>query len=150
MSSKAERIRDALALDLHASGRAHTVDITTTGARTGLPRRIEIWFYHFDGRWFLSGLPGPSSWYANLLAHPDFTFHLKHGVHADLSARARPITDAGERRQLFDRIVEVLNLRENPARVPQPVTAAELIDASPLIEGNCPQDPMRLPEHPAT
>jgi deazaflavin-dependent oxidoreductase (nitroreductase family) len=150
MSSKAERIRDALALDLHASGRAHTVDITTTGARTGLPRRIEIWFYHFDGRWFLSGLPGPSSWYANLLAHPDFTFHLKHGVHADLSARARPITDAGERRQLFDRIVDVLNLPENPARVPQPVAAAELIDASPLMELTFRQDPMRLPQDPAT
>jgi hypothetical protein len=145
MRSKAERIRNALALDLHASGRAHTIDITTTGARTGLPRRIEIWFYYFGGRWFLSGLPGPSSWYANLLAHPGFTFHLKHGVHADLPARARPITDPGERRQVFDRIGEVLNLPENPARVPQPVSTAQLIDASPLIEVTFPEDPTRLP-----
>jgi hypothetical protein len=36
MRSQAERVRNALALDLHASGRAHTIDITTTGARTGL------------------------------------------------------------------------------------------------------------------
>jgi hypothetical protein len=34
------------------------VDITTTGRRTGLPRRIEIWFQRVNGRYYLSTLPG--------------------------------------------------------------------------------------------
>jgi hypothetical protein len=49
----------------------------------------------------ISGMPGKRGWYANLLADPQFTFHLKSGVQADLSARARPITDEAERRALL-------------------------------------------------
>jgi hypothetical protein len=37
-------------------------------------------------------------------AHPDFTFHLKQEVKADLRARARPITDADERRRILTHI----------------------------------------------
>ena len=68
-----------------------TIDITTTGARTGEPRRIETWFYRVQDRLYLTGLPGRRGWYANLRAQAGFTFHLKHGVTADLQARATPI-----------------------------------------------------------
>ncbi len=96
-----EQIRRALASD-------RTIDITTVGRRSGEPRRIEIWFYRYDGRVFLSGSPGTRDWYANLLANPEFTFHLKGSVQADLPARARPITDEPERREVIAGILEEL------------------------------------------
>jgi deazaflavin-dependent oxidoreductase (nitroreductase family) len=96
-----DRIRRALAGD-------RTIDITTVGRRSGMPRRIEIWFYRHDGRVFLSGSPGRRGWYANLLANPEFTFHLKESVQADLRARARLITDEAERREVVAGILEEL------------------------------------------
>ena len=38
-------------------------------------------------------------------ANPERTFHQKQGTQADLAARARPITDAEERRDVLTRIV---------------------------------------------
>ena len=35
-----------------------TVDITTTGRTSGLPRRIEIWMLDVDGRFFITGTTG--------------------------------------------------------------------------------------------
>lgn len=81
-----------------------TIDITTTGRRSGKPRRIEIWFHNLNGRIYLSGSPGPRDWYANLLANPSFQFHLKQSVQADLSARARPIHQPEQRREILRRI----------------------------------------------
>jgi deazaflavin-dependent oxidoreductase (nitroreductase family) len=98
-------IAKALALGPESTMVDHTVDITTIGARSNEPRRIEIWFHNVDGTVYITGLPGPRGWYANLLAHPDFTFHLKHAVHADLPATATPITDPGERARLFEAII---------------------------------------------
>ncbi len=96
-----ERIQHALEND-------RTIDITTTGRRSGKLRRIEIWFYRHDGRFFLSGAPGRRAWYANLLANPAFTFHVKGSVRADLPAVARPITDEAERREVVAGILEEL------------------------------------------
>jgi len=73
-----------------------------------LPRRIEIWFHNLDGRLCITGLPGHRDWYANILANPEFTFHLKGSIKADLPARARPITDQGERREILSRIIDSL------------------------------------------
>jgi len=75
-----------------------TIDITTIGARSGLPRRAEIWFLHLGGRTFISGTPGPRNWYSNVLAHDRFTFHLKESISADLEARAVPVLDEPTRR----------------------------------------------------
>jgi deazaflavin-dependent oxidoreductase (nitroreductase family) len=83
-----------------------TIDITTTGRRSGEPRRIEIWRYRHDGRIFLSGSPGRRAWFANLLANPEFTYHLKGSAQADLPAVARPITDDAERREVVAGILE--------------------------------------------
>jgi deazaflavin-dependent oxidoreductase (nitroreductase family) len=81
--------------------RDRTIDITTIGRTSGRPRRIEMWFHNVDGRIYITGTPGKRDWYANLLANPDFTFHLKEGVTADLPARATPITDPAERRAIM-------------------------------------------------
>lgn len=97
-----EHIRHALAHD-------RTVDITTTGRKTGQERRIEIWYYYVDGRVFLAGPPGKRDWYANLLAQPRLTFHLKESVQADLPAQAHPILDPAERRAILGRITEMVD-----------------------------------------
>lgn len=98
-----------------------TIDITTKGRSSGEPRRVEIWFHNVDGRIYITGMPGPRSWYANTLSEPQMTFHLKESVKADLPARARPITDADERRQVLTCIHSGLgrdNLDEWLARSP--------------------------------
>jgi deazaflavin-dependent oxidoreductase (nitroreductase family) len=97
MTSMTTSIEQALAHD-------RVIDITTTGRRTGESRRIEIWFHRVDGRLYITGTPGARSWYANLVAHPDFTFHLKESVQADLPARAKPV-EGEEKARVLDAIV---------------------------------------------
>ncbi|MGN6325673.1 nitroreductase family deazaflavin-dependent oxidoreductase [Pseudolysinimonas sp.] len=98
------------------------VDITTTGRTSGEPRRIEIWFERFDDRYWITGTPGSRGWYANLLATPDFTFHLKESAQADLLAHARPVTGEEKARVLAGIMTEL------------PAFAGKLTDASPLVE----------------
>ncbi len=98
-----ERIAQALKRD-------RTIDITTIGRKSGQPRRIEIWFYRAGERFYLSGRPGPRAWHANLLANPEFTFHLKGSVRADLLARATPVADPGKRRVILTSILKDLEM----------------------------------------
>jgi deazaflavin-dependent oxidoreductase (nitroreductase family) len=86
----------------------HVIDITTTGRRTGRPRRIEIVFHNIDGRIYITGSPRADrrrAWLLNLEADPRFTFHLKGPVTADLPATARIVTDEAERRAVFTVVV---------------------------------------------
>lgn len=87
--------------------RGHTIDITTTGRRSGKARRIELVFHNIDGRIVISGSPSrrKRGWIWNLEADPHLTFHLKRTVRTDLPATARVITDPQERRQLAEWIV---------------------------------------------
>lgn len=97
-----DQIRRALA-------HPNVIDITTTGRRTGQPRRIEIVYHVFDGRIYISGTPRADrrrSWLANLERDPRLTVHLKTGIHADLPATARIVTDPDERRTIMRRIIE--------------------------------------------
>jgi deazaflavin-dependent oxidoreductase (nitroreductase family) len=125
----------ARALDIgpDSSAAERTIDITTMGARSGLPRRIEIWLHHIDGRWYLSGMPVARSWYANLRANPKFVVHLKHGVTADLPATAVPVDEPTRRRV----ITAVVNLQDQPqlaARVNRRQEPDEWLARSPLVE----------------
>src|SRR5690348_18489504 len=81
----------------------HTIDITTTGRRSGKPRRIEIVFHNIDGRIYISGIPARQKrdWLVNLEADPRLTFHLKGRTRADLPATARVISDEAERRHIL-------------------------------------------------
>jgi hypothetical protein len=47
------------------------------------------------------------------VAHPEFNFHLKQTVKADLPARATPIRDAARRRAILARIHERLGGARN-------------------------------------
>ncbi len=87
------------------------IDITTTGRKSGEPRRIETWFYRADGKLYLTGLPSARKrdWLANIEADPHFTFHLKGSVKADLPATGRIITDPAERRAVLTQIIAGLD-----------------------------------------
>ncbi|MFV0458192.1 MAG: nitroreductase/quinone reductase family protein [Actinomycetales bacterium] len=128
-----EEVRAALEIAPNAPSRDHAVDITTYGASSGKARRIEIWFHHVDGRWFLSGSPGRRDWYANLRKDPRMIVHLKHGVTADLPARGEPITDPDEKRRIITLILQGLEEMDGWASA-----SPENIDAwttgSPLVE----------------
>ena len=107
-----------------------TIDITTTGRKSGQLRRTEIWFHNLDGRLFITGTPGRRDWLANLVAHPEFTFHLKQSAQADLLARATPIFDNSARRELMSKIQSKLTgYRDLEGWVKDsPLVEVELID----------------------
>lgn len=129
-----DRIQRALAITPSSTASARTIDITTTGAKTGRQRRIETWFYRVDGEIYLTTQPAVRSWYANLLANPDFTFHLKHGVRADLAARAEPVLDTAERRRVFTSITADLNHPRHSGYLSQPVESVDQwMRGSPLV-----------------
>ena len=119
-----------------ALSRDRTIDIITTGAKTGLPRKTEIWFTNIGGRIIICGTPdaegtgGPRKgrdWLANLKAHPDFLFCLKESVTAELPARAVVIVDPDDRRQIMS-APETRWYRE------QVDSVEELVEHSPIVE----------------
>ena len=109
-----------------ALSRGHLVDITTTGRRSGKKRRLEIAFHNIDGRVFISGMPSPNrrNWLSNLDKDRHFTFHLKGGVKADLSATARIIEDVDERREILPHIARAWKRND----------VDRMVEQSPLIE----------------
>ena len=111
-----------------------TIDITTIGARSRLPRRTEIWFLHFDGRTFTTGTPGPRGWYANVLANERFTFHLKESVSADLDARAVPVLDEPTRRWVFSQPHAWNDWYRSQATLDDLVATAPMVEV--LFEGD--------------
>jgi deazaflavin-dependent oxidoreductase (nitroreductase family) len=106
--------------------RGGVIDITTTGRRSGEPRRIEIAFHPIDGRIWISGMPSPTqrAWIANLAANPRLTVHLKRPVTADLPATARIVEDLAERRRILEHVARRWNRDDVDLMVEQ----------SPLIE----------------
>ena len=101
------------------------VDITTIGKKSGTPHRIEIAFHNFDDVLYITGLPGKRDWYANLLAHPQFTFHLKQSAQADMPATATPITDEATRRRILSQVVAKWNRRDE---------LDAFVQSSPLVQ----------------
>jgi deazaflavin-dependent oxidoreductase (nitroreductase family) len=104
-----------------------TIDITTTGRRSGQPRRIEIVFHVIGGRIYISGMPRADRkrrWLSNLEADPSLTVHLKRGMTADLPATARVVTDIAERRAILEHV----------ARAWRRTDVDTMVAHSPLIE----------------
>jgi deazaflavin-dependent oxidoreductase (nitroreductase family) len=94
---------------LNALDHGHTIDITTTGRKSGEPRRLEIVFFNFGGRLYISGMPSAErtrAWLHNMRANPEFTFHLKQGVHADLPAVATEVTEPIHRREVIEQVAK--------------------------------------------
>jgi deazaflavin-dependent oxidoreductase (nitroreductase family) len=111
---------------VEALDRGHTIDITTVGRKSGEPRRIEIVFFNFGGRLYISGMPSAErtrAWLLNLRANPAFTLHLKQGVQADLPATAREITEPVQRREVIEQVARVWRR-----------DAGVMFEHSPLVE----------------
>ncbi|MSP78724.1 MAG: DUF385 domain-containing protein [Dehalococcoidia bacterium] len=104
------------------------IDITTIGRKSGKPHRKEFGFFIRDGKLYLTGRPGKRSWYANLLANPNFTLHLKQSATMDLPAVATPIRDPQVRRAWFTQFGERWP-RQGP-----PFKLDEWVAGSPLVE----------------
>jgi deazaflavin-dependent oxidoreductase (nitroreductase family) len=128
-----DAIARALDVGPESSAVERTVDITTLGRRTGIPRRVEVWLHRVDGRWYLTGMPAPRSWYANLRANPRFVVHLRHGVTADLPATARPV-DEPTRRRVITAVLDLQTRPEVAARVSRQQDFDEWFAHSPLVE----------------
>ena len=103
-----------------------TVDITTTGRKSGQLRKLEIVAHNIDGRIYISGIPFPRrrSWLANLDADPHMTLHLKGKLRADLPATARVIEDEAERREILPHIARNWGRKD----------LEKMVEQSPLIE----------------
>ena len=116
-----EDIRSVLKAD-------EVVDMTTTGRKSGDPRRIEIRLHALDGKLYITGRPGrPRSWYANMVAKPAFTLHLKQDLKRDVQCNALPITEDGARRNVFELM---LAQEESMAHL----DVAEWAKVAPLVE----------------
>jgi deazaflavin-dependent oxidoreductase (nitroreductase family) len=72
--------------------------LTTTGRRSGLPRRTALTFQPLDGRYLvLAGMGTRSDWYRNLLAQP--RVEVRIGARR-FAARAEPVLEPARRRML--------------------------------------------------
>ena len=106
--------------------RSQTIDLTTTGRRTGRRRRIEIFLHEKDGMLFISGMPRADrtrDWIYNVAADPRVVVHLKQSVVADVPATARVVTDPDEREPLIDAAAQRWGRTDIPA----------MLEHSPLI-----------------
>ena len=105
-----------------------TIDITTIGARSGLPRtngdlvsslrRPDVHHRH-------AGPPGLVREHAG---ERRFTFHLKESVNADLDARAVPVLDDRTRRWVFSQPHAWNDWYREQA------TFDELVASAPMVE----------------
>src|SRR5215208_4832853 len=105
---------------------SQVIDLTTTGRRTGRPRRIEIFLHYDDGQLFISGMPRADrtrDWIHNFGADPHVVMHLKQSVVADVPATARVVDDPDQRRPLI----------EAAARRWRRTDTEEMLRHSPLI-----------------
>lgn len=114
-----------------AMDRGGIADITTIGRKTGLARRIEIYFHQFDGEYYLTGRHGRKrDWEANIEATPEFTLHLKRGVKADVRVIGVPEPDSEERARILRRAL-VESWDSDPERVE--ASLHKWVDGSPFI-----------------
>lgn len=105
--------------------RTRTVEITTTGRRSGRAVRIEIWWFRFEGRFVITGTPGPRAWLANLQTDPHLVVHVGGRGHP---AVAHPVTDRTFRERFF--------AQSDPeiAWYLARADLADLVDHSPMVE----------------
>src|SRR2546427_210496 len=106
--------------------RGHTIDITTTGRRSGKPRRLEIVFHNIGGRIYINRTPYPKKrrWLLHPEAEPPLPLYPKGKTSADLPATARVIDDEAERREILPHIARAWR-RDDVDR---------MVRYSPLIE----------------
>lgn len=112
-----------------------TIDIVSTGARTGRQRVTEIWFMNIDGQIYICGTPAsdgsdggrrPRDWMANVAANPEFEFCFKESIQICLPAVAEAVADRDER-------TKVMTAPETQWYRDQGISTEALIDNAPMI-----------------
>lgn len=76
-----------------------TIDFTTYGRKSGQPRRIEIWWFHFEDRFIITGTPGRRDWLANVRSNPNILIHVGGD---DFEGTAEEVSDPEFRRSFFE------------------------------------------------
>ena len=85
--------------DIETLANTRTVDLTTIGRRSGQPRTVEIWWFHVDGRFIITGTPGPRDWLANVRADPAVVVSDRRGSY---HGTVTEIHDEEFRRRVFE------------------------------------------------
>ena len=62
--------------------------LTTRGRKSGVPREIEIWFTHREGRFYIIAEYATSNWVQNLIVYPEVQVRVAEN---SFKARARVI-----------------------------------------------------------
>jgi len=86
--------------DLEKAADQSTVELTTTGRKSGKPHTKPVWFVYDQGHLYLqSGKAGKTDWYQNLKKNPQMT--LKIGT-VTANGKAKFITDPKETERIHD------------------------------------------------
>ena len=104
-----------------------TCELTTVGRRSGLGRRVEIWYVVVDGRVTVTGTPGARNWLANLRENPGAVLHLRD-PDRDVAVRAEEVTEGARRRR-----VATEAWRLQPWYAEQPYTLDDWVTDSPMV-----------------
>ena len=115
--------------DLDRLAAQQTIDWTTRGRKSGEPRRIEIWWLRFEGRFIITGAPGRRGWLANVRADPRVVIHASG---KDMEATITFIDDPAFRRRLFEHPDANCYLSYG--------SVEELVESAPMIEIRLPTD----------
>lgn len=104
-----------------------TIDITTYGRKSGLARRIEIWWFRVGDRFVITGTPGRRDWLANVTNDPRI---IVHSNASDIDATASVVTDRVFRREVFT--LQQTSWYSTQAEL------EVLVDTAPMIEIHLP------------
>ena len=108
---RAQDGKASIRADLEKVADQSTVELTTTGRKSGKPHTKPIWFVYDQGKLYLqSGKEGQTSWYQNLKKNPQMT--LKIGT-VTVNGKAKFINDPKE----TERIHELFSKKYLMARI---------------------------------
>jgi hypothetical protein len=102
-----------------------TIEITTVGRRSGRPVRIEIWWFYFEGRFIITGTPGPRDWLANVTSDPRIVVH---ALGEDYQAAVAFVDDTTFRRRFFAQSTPEVRWYTEQAR------GTDLVARAPMVE----------------
>ena len=114
-----------------------TCEVSTLGRRSGMTRRVEIWYVVVDGQIVLTGTPGARHWLANLREQPEAVLHLREPAR-DCAVVAREVTDEAARRRVAGQA-----WRLQPWYAEQPYSIDDWVSGSPMVTLT-PTDPAGL------
>lgn len=75
-----------------------TIDLTTIGRRSGEHRTVEIWWFHVDDRFIVTGTPGRRDWLANVRTDNSVLITTSFG---EFTGNAVEVGDKDFRRRVF-------------------------------------------------